>query len=233
MKKILLPLVVVALCLTAYLYVSFEVIQFDAENDDVQAYSKKNMLEGLDNPKKKNLYYAVRHHKPRNSTLGFSITPPPGSNWYEKLENDSLFYLKLNKSHRQYSILTEAREVHLNQDLHNAEELQEYVRKKKERAIDSADFENPHVAVHNESSSSKICVRYSQSYQDYGLKGLRKGQYVNVVIQGLFCLHPDNSRIGVDVNYLEKSRPNTDAKSFSKEGEQFLSSLTFQEIMRR
>lgn len=31
-------------------------------------------------------YYAVKHYQPRESNLGFSITPPPGDHWYEKLK---------------------------------------------------------------------------------------------------------------------------------------------------
>lgn len=220
-----------AVCALAYFYMRPDVTQYKDEND-FQAYSNSNLLEGLDIPINEHIYHAVTNYKPRKSTLGYSITPPPGDNWYEKLENDSLYYLKINKSHRQYSILTEAREVQLNKDLKDSVELQSYVKSEKEKSLVSSSFENPNVTVQIEKSPSKKCVRYSQSYQDHKLKGLADGSYVDVAIQGLFCLHPDNARVGVDVSYVEKSLSNTMANSYSNEGEKFLASLVFQQVNR-
>ncbi|MBU1567050.1 MAG: hypothetical protein KJ630_15680 [Proteobacteria bacterium] len=243
MKKIFLFLAVITVCAIAYFNMGPEEKQYMDESD-VQAYSNKNLLEDIDIPinKKymdesdipinKKIYHAVKNYKPRESTLGYSITPPPGVNWYEKLEDDSLYYLKINKSHRQYSILTKAREVRLSKDLENSKELESYVKNEKEKSLVSSYFKNPNVTVQIEASSPKKCVRYSQSYQDHGIKGLREGHYVNVDTQGLFCLHPDNARVGVDMSYVEKSLSNTMATSYSEEGEKFLTSLTFQRLNR-
>lgn len=232
MKKIFLLLAITVVCAVAYFSTRPEIPQYKDDND-VQAYSNKNLLDGIHIPVNKKVYHAVKHYEPRESTLGFSITPPPGANWYEKLDDNSLYYLKINKSHKRYSILTEAREVRLSTSLKNAEELQRYVKREKEKALVSSHFKNPHVSVQIESSPSQNCVRYSQSYRDYGWKGLRKGTYVNVETQGLFCQHPDNDRVGVDVSYMEKSLPNAVADSYSNEGEKFLASLTFQTSARR
>jgi hypothetical protein len=231
MKKIFLLFAMTAVSALAYLYMRPDVTQYKDEND-FQAYSNSNLLEGLDIPINKHVYHAVTNYKPRESSLGYSITPPPGDNWHEKLENESLYYLKINKSHRQYSILTEAREVRLNNDLKNSIELQNYVKSEKEKSLVSSNSENPNVTVQIQESPSKKCVRYSQSYQDHEWKGLGKGSYVNVDTQGLFCLHPDNARVGVDVSYVEKSLSNTMANSYSNEGEKFLASLVFQQVNR-
>ncbi len=242
MKKIFLLLAVMTVCVIAYFTMGPEKKQY-LDEGDFQAYSNSNLLEDIDIPlnKKqdegdisvnKRIYHAVKHYKPRESTLGYSITPPPGVNWYEKLEKDSLYYLKIDKSHKQYSILTEAREVRLSKDLENAKELQSYVKNEKEKSLVSASFKNPKLTVQIEVSSSEKCVRYSQSYQDHGIKGLRQGHYVNVDTRGLFCLHPDNVRVGVDLSYIEKSLSDTVAASYSEEGEKFLASLTFQRFNR-
>ena len=242
MKKIFLLLAVITVCAIAYFTRGPEKKHY-LDEGDFQAYSNSNLLEHIDIPinKKqdegdipinKKIYHAVKHYKPRESTLGYSITPPPGVNWYEKLEKDSLYYLKIDKSHKQYSILTEAREVRLSKDLENAKELQSYVKNEKEKSLVSASFKNPHVTVQIETSSPEKCVRYSQSYQDHGIKGLRQGHYVNVDTRGLFCLHPDNVRVGVDLSYIEKSLSDTVAASYSEEGEKFLASLTFQRFNR-
>jgi hypothetical protein len=191
------------------------------------------MLEGINVPINKHIYHAVTNYKPRESSLGFSIIPPPGVNWYEKLENDSLYYLKINKAHKRYSILTEAREVHLKKDLKDSTEFKNYVKSEKEKSLTAASYENPNVTVQLEESASKKCVRYVVSYQDHGIKGLREGSYVKVGTQGLFCLHPDNPRIGVDMSYVEKSLSNTVENSYSHEGEQFLASLSFQQVQRK
>jgi hypothetical protein len=236
MKKTVPLLTLIALCAAAtYSYLKPDAPRY-LDESDFQAYSNRDLLDGIDIPekkKKKNPYHAVRHYEPRKSTLGYSITPPPGTNWFEKLENDSLYYLKINKSHKRYSILTEAREVLLDRELKNAKELQSYVQSEKEKAVVSSDFKNLRVNVQHEPSPSQNCVRYSQSYQDHGWKGLRKGSHVNVDTRGLFCLHPDDGRVAVDVSYVEKSLSNTVANSYSTEGEQFLASLTFQQVNRK
>ncbi len=178
-------------------------------------------------------YYAVKHYEPRASSLGFSIVPPPGNNWYEKLKNDSLYYLKISKSHKRYSILTEAREVRLKSGFNSPNELLQYVESEKQKSLVSADFNNRKVSVQLESSLSQYCVRYSKLYEDHGVEGLRGRRHVNVNTQGLFCLHPDNDRVGVDVSYVEKSLSDTKAKSYRNEGEVFIASLNFQEIHKK
>lgn len=182
---------------------------------DFQAYTPNNR------------YHAVKHYKPRASTLGFSITPPPGSNWFEKLEEGSLYYVKINNLYKQYAILTEAREVRLSSNMRDPLEIQRYVKKEKEKNLASSKFKEPNLTVQVEESPSDNCVRYSQSYQDHGMKGLKGQLYVNVDTHGLFCLHPDNARVAIDMNYVEKSLSNSQVKSFSSEGERFLASLRF------
>ena len=233
MKKIFVILAMSSVCIMFFLFMKPEITQYEDINGDVQPYTKSNLLEGIDSPKKeKTFYHPITNYKPRVSTLGFSITPPPGDNWYEALKKDSLLYLKINKSHRRYSILTEAREVHISKNIKHSEDLLNYVKSEKEKDLISSNFTNQQVTVQIEASPSKNCVRYSQVYQDHGMRGLQEGRYVNVDIKGVFCLHPDNARIGIDVNYLEKSLSNTETESFSKEGEKFLSSLTFQKVNR-
>jgi hypothetical protein len=178
-------------------------------------------------------YHAVKHYQPRESTLGFSVTPPPGDNWYESLKNNSLLYLKISKSHRKYSILTEAREVHMDRGFENALQFLAWVKDSKKQAIASEDFRNQQVLVRVEKSLSKQCVRYSLSYEDHGVDGLHGRRHVNVDTEGLFCLHPDNSKVGVEVSYIEKSLSDTVAQSYRNEGEIFLASLNFQKVRKK
>ncbi len=212
----------------AYLSLGLEGNQY-LDESDVQAYTKtdaKKNRKFLN--KKKKRYYAVKHNKPRASTLGFSITPPPGSDWYEKLEGNSLYYVKINELHKRYVILTEAREVRLRKKIKNLMEIQKYVKSEREKYLDSSGFKKPNLTVQIEEVPSEKCVRYSQHYQDHGMKGLQGRSFVNVDTQGVFCLHPNNEKIAVDVSYVEKSlSSNTQVTSFSNEGEKFLASLKF------
>lgn len=177
-------------------------------------------------------YHAVKHYQPRASTLGFSVTPPPGKNWFEKLKNNSLYYLKISNSHKLYSILTQAREVKLERSFAGSQELLEYVRSDKEKSIQYADYQQGKVNAGVEISLSKNCIRYSQSYEDHGVEGLRGRRHVNVETQGLFCLHPDNSRVAIDVSYVEKSLSDSVSVSYRNEGEIFLASLNFQNVRK-
>ena len=259
MKKIFLPVALLAVCALAYFSMQPDK-QPHTDESDVMAYLDTGQAEsdymedsevqafvslGFEEPQpmeeediqaytpKKKRYYAVRHYKPRASTLGFSITPPPGAHWYEKLEDDSLYYVKINKSHKRYAILTEAREVKLHKKISSPEDIKSYVHREKEQFLSSARFTKPHLAVQIENSLAEQCVRYSHSYQDHALKGLSERSYVEVTTQGIFCLHPENTRAAIDMNYVEKSLSNTQVKSYGNEGEKFLASLKFNRLMTR
>lgn len=247
MKKIFLLLAVIAVCAIAYFNMRPEEKTYLDESDiqayltmgleekqkvddgDVQAYTPTDVMKSPARPpsKKKTRYYAVRHYKPRVSTLGFSITPPPGSNWYEKLEDDSLFYVKVNKAHTRYVIITEAREVHLSEKVTSPVEIQSYVKREKEKHLASSNYKKPNLTVQVEEALSERCVRYIQSYQDHGMKGLGGQRFVKVDTQGLFCLHPENAGVAIDINYVEKSLSNTQVRSYSNEGQRFIASLKF------
>lgn len=172
-------------------------------------------------------YHLVRGFEPRESTLGFSVTPPPGDHWYETLKNKSLCYLKISKATaHSYSIFTQATEVELSDNIAGGEELLQYVRKEKKAVVLGPDAKKvrEQYRIHQELDN---CVRYEQVYEDYGLEGLAANKYVNVITTGLYCRHPENKNVAIDVSYLEKSVSGRQTPSFRSEGEEFLSSLSF------
>lgn len=177
---------------------------------------------------KKSNYHLVRHHQPRQSSLGFSVSPPPGKNWFETLKKDSLMYLKISKATaHSYSILTEAREVRLPKAISNPREFYSHVQKEKNGSLVSADIKEPLSSFAVESSISDFCVRFNQSYQDHSLQALQGRRYVKVNTTGLYCRHPKKPSIAIEVSYLEKSVSGAKTPSYKKEGEQFLASLSF------
>jgi len=174
-------------------------------------------------------YYPVKQHTPRENSLGFSILPPPGSNWYEKLRDNSLIYLKKNQPD-SYAIYTQATEIILEHPISKEKELVEYVRKSKNVDIKSGRYKNYTSQYSTKNSPSQQCVRYNNNFEDHGVKNLTKETFVIVKSSGLFCLHPETPGVGVDLYYFERSLSGADNMSYKNEGEQFLSSLNFNTI---
>lgn len=173
-------------------------------------------------------YHMVKHNNPRHSTLGFSVKPPPGDDWYEKLKDDSLQYLKIGQAtNHSYSLFTQAREVKMNKRMKHSLDLKHHVKNEKSGQLPVNGITNLQTSYTIDRAVSKYCVRYSQSYDDHSFKGLRRGRHVDVIVSGLYCLHPDNQRYGVDVSYVEKTLSSAALRSYKAEGEMFLSSLHF------
>jgi len=172
-------------------------------------------------------YYAVREHKPLLSTLGFSITPPPGDNWYEAHRNESLLFLKLGK-YKTYSLTTKATELVLRKNFPHQKDFMNYVKKIKTLRISNKRMSNAKTVFSwANTAESPYCVRYQQNYEDHGLKNLRKNDYVKVKNIGLVCMHPENPDVGIDISYKEKYIASANPPSYQAEGEKFLTSLTF------
>jgi hypothetical protein len=171
-------------------------------------------------------YYAVREHKPLVSTLGYHITPPPGDNWYETHQKESLCFLKVSKP-ITYSLSTKATELVLDKRFSRQKDFMEYVKRMKELHDGTNRYSNTSSTFTWEDSRSPFCVRYQQSYEDRGIKNLNKNEFVHVKNIGLVCMHPEATEVGIDISYLEKSLSNTRSRSYQDEGEQFLSSLQF------
>ena len=183
---------------------------------------------GISTSSFENRYFPVKSLKERKSSLGFTITPPSGMGWYEKLHKDSLYYLK-RVQNNGHEIYTKAQELRLQQKPTDLLEFVEFVVESK--AIDAASgiYKNYSFRYFLDYTLSPYCVRYSQSYDDYNHSNLKTGEFVKVTHGGLVCLHPDTPKTGVDMSYKESylDTRQRSAKSYRREGEHFLSSLRF------
>lgn len=175
-----------------------------------------------------NHYFAVNNHEQRASSLGFSIAPPSGVGWYEKINNNSLYYLKKITSD-DYSIYTRATEIHLDDSELEAERFLQYVKNNKSLNTASGDCRNVSFHYTHDTALSPRCIRYTQSYDDYGIKNLKKNEFVRVRKNGLVCMHPENLHNGIDLFYTESAvqSPEAQYQSYRDEGESFLNSLKF------
>lgn len=174
-------------------------------------------------------YFPVKNNIERESSLGFSITPPSGIGWYEKLNNDALYYLK-HLRNKKYTIYTKAAELRLNPPPSDINKFVEYVIKNKSINLASGVYKNHTFNYSIDFGLSPYCVRYIQHYDDYSQRGLKQNEYIKVNNGGLVCMHPDTPKAGVDMHYKESYLGTSEqsARSFKKEGEYFLSSLKFQ-----
>ena len=178
-----------------------------------------------------NHYFPVKNRDQRASSLGFSIAPPSGINWYEKLNDNSLYYLKKIQT-KDYSIYTKATEIHLDDKELDAGKFLQYVKNDKNLTPTSGDFRNVSIRYTEDKELSPLCIRYVQDYEDHGLKNLKKDEFVRVHKNGLVCMHPEAPKTGVDMFYVESVRqsPTAQDQSYKDEGEFFLSSLKFHPI---
>lgn len=174
-------------------------------------------------------YYPVKQYSPRQNSLGFSISPPPGNHWYEKLKDNSLIYLKKSQP-ENYAIYTQATEIYLNSPIYAEKELVKYVMESKNIDATSKRYKNFKSRYNTQKSPSRQCVSYENNFEDHGVRSLNKDSFVVVKSSGLFCLHPDTPNIGIDIYYFEKSISGTDTRSYQNEGEQFIASLNFNTI---
>jgi len=181
-----------------------------------------------------NRYYLVNNNKKRESSLGFSIKPPSGSGWLEKLNNDSLYYLKQTRT-QEHSMYTKATEIHLADTYLEAGKFMQFVKKAKELSIDSGDYRNISMTYSSDTELSPLCVRYYQRYEDHGNKTLKPDEFIKIRKNGLMCMHPDTLSDGVDMFYVESYLQSKASvhPSYREEGESFLSSLKFYSAVKR
>lgn len=171
-------------------------------------------------------YHPVTDTAPRHSTLGFSISPPPGKGWFERHRQGSLFYLKKTRP-QLYSIYTRATEIHVEKAFRLQKDFHDYV--KNQRGFGQSPTSYRHVEFRYEDidTLSPFCVRYSNKFEDHGKKSTNDRDFFRVRKTGILCMHPGSPQDGIDMYYIERSLSSSSEPSFQKEGEQFLSSLRF------
>ncbi len=173
-------------------------------------------------------YLPVYTSTPRISTLGFSVLPPPGRGWYERVNRDSLFYFKKLDSD-SYTIASRATELHFSQEFSGINDFLAHVKARKLISVDPFLIRNVRLFFDTSEKSQK-CIRYRQRYEDHrtdGSSGLSAQPFTIVSNTGLICVHPDNHRLGIDLFYQERQAAGVPAQSFASEGESFLASLSF------
>lgn len=181
-----------------------------------------------------NRYFPVNNTNKRESSLGFSITPPAGAGWFEKLNNDSLYYLKKLNT-KEYSIYTKATEIRLPAVDLEAERFLHFVKETREIQFKSDLYRNISSTYTVNSELSPLCVRYFQKYEDHGNRNLKADEFIEIRKSGLVCMHPDTLSNGIDMFYMESFLQSAASgnTSYKEEGESFLSSLRFHAAVKK
>lgn len=171
-------------------------------------------------------YYRVHNNEPRLSTLGFSIEPPPGDDWYETHRDKSLIYLKKTDPNK-YSLQTIATELNLSNTVQPKDKFVEYVHDKKLQSMKGAKHKNARLDYSLDNKHAALCVKYAFQYEDHNYKNLKKNEFVIIKSNGLICKHPQIPSNGIEISYMEKRLSSACHQSFLKEGEMFINSLAF------
>ncbi len=171
-------------------------------------------------------YYPVENREPRVSSLGFSIVPPPGDNWFESFKGQSIYYTKKTNP-KIRTFFTGATEIHTSKSFDTPEEFLKFVKKKKNFNRFPTRYKNAKNEYKIDNRLSSFGVSYVQTYEDHEAKNLGKNQFLLIKNHGLICLHPNSPKVGVDVYYSDRFIPSKQNISFKKEGEAFLQSLKF------
>ncbi len=174
----------------------------------------------------KKKYYKVRSHKPTRSTLGFSVVPPPGNNWFVQVKDNSLIYLKKSDPYA-YSLQTKATEIKFSKSTQLKDDFIQYVLNKKAKSLVGIKYKNAKIDYTFDNEFAAFCVKYNHRYEDHGYRHLKEDQYVIIVNKGVVCKHPKYPKNGIELSYKEKILSSSHHPSFRNEGEQFLKGLAF------
>ncbi len=176
-------------------------------------------------------YYPVKDHQPRQNSLGFSISPPTGTSWYETLQGTSLIYYKKTELD-DYLLYAKASEVELKTAPINTQEFTTWVKSEKEIALSPSRYKNINFTLKPEPDISKYCLRYSRTYEDHGGSTDTNEDELFFTIEnsGIYCLHPDSGNVGVDISFVEKLPQTILHSQFRDEVRSFMKSLRFQSL---
>lgn len=171
-------------------------------------------------------YSPVKNREPRVSSLGFSIVPPPGENWLEGFSDQSIYYAKKTNPKIQ-TFITGATEISTSKAFASAEDFLTFVKEKKGVNENPTRYQNTKSDYKVDTRLAPFCVSYNSTYEDHNAKNLGENQLLLVENHGLICLHPDSSKVGVDVYYSDRSVPSEQNSLFKQEGEAFIQGLKF------
>lgn len=180
---------------------------------------------------KSNNLVKLTDRSPRISSLGFSFIPPPGENWIEKYEKDTILYIK-KTSDGTNSFYTIASEFHAKEPFPSADDFLYFVKGMRIGiGVDpSQRFKNEQYEYKLDPDFAPFCVRYHEKLEDHHTKYLKEKKYLVVENFGLFCLHPLKKDVGIDMCYSERYEEGHENTSLRKEGEEFINSLKFLDI---
>jgi hypothetical protein len=157
---------------------------------------------------------------------GYSVSPPPGSNWFEMQRDRQQVLFGKRLDSRTHSFVATATSGEVSEKFEKPEQFQDYVDKMRVAAVDPARYKIVEYHSALDPSYPAQCVRYHSKTEDRGAP-YSQGTALLLEHFGVACLHPALSRLVVDVGYSERGRGAEINDELRAEGERFMRSLKF------
>ena len=156
---------------------------------------------------------------------GYSVTAPPGKNWFELKRDAHNVYFGKHLESRTHSFIATAMSAPIAEKFENPEEFRDHVSKLLPWRGDGR-----HAVITNrveiDAAPGRFCVRHYTKEEDRGAP-YAKGKALRVETFGVSCLHPADPRLSISVSYTERGNPAETSAELRAEGESFVRSLKF------
>jgi hypothetical protein len=158
---------------------------------------------------------------------GYSIFPPPGSNWQvlQKEQNNIVFTKDLKS--KTHTFVANVFAVPLTIGFETPEDFLNFIKKSKDANIEPRRFRMLENEVVLDDAYGPYCVRYHQKAVDRGALSSGKAPYLILDTYGYACIHPDTPELAVDIGYSERFAPGESNAELREEGQQFIRGLKF------
>lgn len=165
---------------------------------------------------------------------GFTFYSPPGENWFYYDTEDGMGYAFIKDLKKamindfKETFAVEAKYGFIPFKNNSVEEAQEYYIKEKKARAESQNFRPVEQQFNKESFKGALCFRYFQLVED--IEFSKPDQKIMLSVHGLHCLHPQDKSRFSDLSYTHRYIFGKEGPDFSKEGEGFISNLSFEKV---
>lgn len=156
---------------------------------------------------------------------GYSVTAPPGKNWFELRRDKHNVYFGKRMESRTHSFIATAMSAPIAEKFETPGKFRDHISKMlpvrgdaRHTVIESR--------VETDATLGRFCVRHYIKEEDRGAPYAR-GKALRVETFGVSCLHPDDPGLTISVSYTERGIPAETSAELRGEGENFVRSLKF------
>lgn len=167
----------------------------------------------------------VTNPSERISSMGLSVLPPQGDNWYI-IQNNPLGGLNFAKTMEDstHTFTCHILVVPLDKEFKNPAELLAWVKQSHQSDADPRRFKNQEYNYDLNERFSLHCVKYQMKATDIQRK-TAGGTYLILKAHGYMFIHPKSSKYVVNIYYSERGTAQNFTPSFRTAGDGFIDNL--------